>query len=98
MGALAGYKASITITSSPSVATTNEAMTDSGDHTTYSITNTAKKYWDRSVTLTIQKSTNGGTTWNTVTNYTVQYVGGSVTSASANGGTDLIRASAVSYF
>lgn len=75
MVALAGYKAKIYATTTPSVAFTNEAFTDSGDHKTFTITNAAKRYWDNTAALTIQTTTDG-TTWTTTTAYVAQYCGG----------------------
>jgi hypothetical protein len=93
MAAIAGYQADLYMASGAGVTFTEEAMTDSGDHTIYTPTTTAHRYWDDTATLLIEKSTDDGDNWSTVTNYTVDYVGGVVTFASANGGTDLIRAS-----
>ncbi len=71
-----------------SVAFTNEAMTDKGDHTTYSITDTTKRFWDDSAAFTVQTSPDG-VTWTTqaASTYTLQYVGGAVifNSARASG-------------
>src|SRR5712664_2491258 len=52
--ALAGYSAGLFITSVPSVTMTNESMTDSGDHTTYNVTNAAHQAWDYSAAFTTQ--------------------------------------------
>lgn len=76
----AGYLGSIYVMSNASsVAMTNEALTDSGDHTTYFDANTAHIYWDDSAVPTVQTSPDG-TTWTTqsATLYTVQYVGGKI--------------------
>src|SRR5438874_2008010 len=71
--ATAAYNSTIRATSQPSVSFSDEAMTDSGDHTTYTITNTAKQFLDRDVavvtqarydeiqTVTIAGSPTGGT-------------------------------------
>lgn len=84
---ITGANADVYITGS-SVAFTNEAMTDKGDHTTYSITNTAKRFWDDSAAFTVQTSPDG-VTWTTqaASTYTLQYVGGAVifNSAQASG-------------
>lgn len=86
MTALPGYKASVYITTTPSVAFTNEATSDAGDHKNYTITNAVKRYWDNSQALTIQTSPDG-TTWTTVTTgFTVNYCGGIITFASAISG------------
>lgn len=77
MAAIPGYKASVYATSTPSVAFTNEAFTDAGDHKNYTITNANKRYWDNTVALTVQTSPDGSTGWTTVTTgFTVNYCGG----------------------
>lgn len=48
------YNSSIYKTSGAAVSFTNEAMTDSGDKTTYSITNTAKRYLDIDTAVVVQ--------------------------------------------
>src|SRR2546421_9013031 len=70
---LPGYKASVYITSSPSVPFTDEAMIDAGDHKTYTIANAAKRYWDPAATLTVQANSSAITS-----GFTVQNVGGIV--------------------
>lgn len=96
MGALAGYKASVYITTTPSLAFTNMVLTDSGGlHTTYTtpIANASQRYWDMTQPLTVQTSPDG-TTWTTSTAGTVQYIGGIVTFASAlTGATPSVRVS-----
>jgi hypothetical protein len=62
------YKASGT-----STAFTNEAMTNSGDNKRYSITNTAKAYWDNTQAVTVK--VNGVTV---TTGFTIEYAGGNV--------------------
>ena len=52
--ATAAYNATIRATSQPSISFTDEAMTDSGDHTTYTITNAAKQFLDRDVAVVTQ--------------------------------------------
>lgn len=98
MAALAGYKASVYITSTPSLAFTNEAFTDAGDHKTYTITNSAKRYWDNTVALTVQTAPDG-VTWTTVTTgFTVNFCGGVIVFTSAiTGATPSVRVSG-SYF
>lgn len=51
--ATAAYNATISVTSQPSIAFTDEATTTS-DQLTYSITNTAKKFFDRDVAVVVQ--------------------------------------------
>ncbi len=59
-------------TSQPSTSATNEAMTDSGDHLRFYVTNQAKRYWDPSQPVTVKA--NGVV----VTNYTVEHCGGNI--------------------
>jgi len=40
-------------TTATATATTGEAMTNSGDNTTYYITDTSKRYWDKNSTVTV---------------------------------------------
>lgn len=63
--ATAGYNSQVLLASLPSVAFTNEATTTS-DLTTYTITNAAHRYFDKSVAVVTQTSPDG-TTWTTVT-------------------------------
>lgn len=63
--AIAGYNSSVLVASLPSVAFTDEATTTS-DLTTYTISNAAKRYFDKSVATVVQTSPDG-TTWTTVT-------------------------------
>ena len=63
--ATAGYNSQVLIASLPSVAFTNEATTTS-DRTTYTISNAAHRYFDKSVPVVTQTSPDG-TTWTTVT-------------------------------
>lgn len=98
MTATAGYKASIYVTTTPSVPVTNVATTDAGDHMTYTISVAAERYWDSSQPVTVQTSPDG-TSWTTASpsTYTVQYCGGVIKFASAiTGATPSCRVS-VSY-
>jgi hypothetical protein len=52
--ATAGYNSSVLATSTPSLTLTNEAMTDSGDHTTYNITATAHRALDKGTAVVVQ--------------------------------------------
>lgn len=102
MGALAGYLASVWLTpNTGSVSFSNLNLVDSGDHKTFNVTtNDPKRYWDPSQTLTVQTAPDG-TTWSTATagTYTVRYVNGQVTFATAvTGATPSARISAGFYF
>src|SRR5258708_2811865 len=63
--AVAGYNSQVLIASLPSVAFTNEATTTS-DRITYTISNAAHRYFDKSVPVVTQTSPDG-VTWTTVT-------------------------------
>ena len=63
--AIAGYNSQVLLASQPSVAFTNEATLTS-DRTTYTISNSVKRYFDKSVPVVVQTSPDG-TTWTTVT-------------------------------
>lgn len=94
---IAGINGDVWLSTSPPTALGSpESCTDFGDHTHYNAATHAA--WDPTKTLTIQKSTDSGSTWNTVTNYTFWYPLGVVVFNSANGSTDLIRISVGSYF
>lgn len=84
--AISGTLADLYMAGGSPLAFSAEAMTDSGDHIIYSITNAAKRYWDDATAPTIEISTDSGATWATASpnTYTVQYVGGLVTFGSSN--------------
>lgn len=63
--AVAGYSSQVLIASLPSVAFTNEATTTS-DRITYTISNAAHRYFDKSVPVVTQTSPDGSV-WTTVT-------------------------------
>lgn len=54
--ALHGRKAQVLMTSGVGISMTNEAMTDAGDHQNYTITNSAKRYWDKTASFTTQQA------------------------------------------
>lgn len=54
MTAIAGYKASVYVSTGVSTAQSNGAMTDAGDHKTFTVTTSAQRYWDTTVALTVQ--------------------------------------------
>lgn len=78
---LVGYLGRLYIAAGDPVAFSQEAMTDSGDHQEYAITNANKRYWDDGIAPTVEVSTDSGANWDTAdpADYTVQYVGGVVT-------------------
>lgn len=75
------------------MATVNEAFTMLSGNITYQITNAAKRIIDWTSALTVQRSTDGGATWATVTNYTADFLFGKLTFTVANPVGSLIRAS-----
>lgn len=98
MAVLAGKDASIAIAAGSSTAFTNEATTGNAARTIYTITNTAKRYWDPAAAITVQTSPNGST-WTTAaaSTYTVGYAGGTITFATALAAGSSVRVSG-SYF
>src|SRR5437016_10995129 len=70
-----GVGGDVLASASPSLALgSNESVTDSGDHITYTTDN--HHYWDERVPITVQNSPNGTSGWVTVTDYTFRSVGG----------------------
>jgi hypothetical protein len=97
--AVAAYSSKIYVTSKPSVSFTNEAMTDSGDHITYAITNASKRYLDKGTAATVETSSDSGTTWTPISNgFTLRYVGAKVIFTSAQAPTLLVRLASGKYF
>jgi hypothetical protein len=98
MAFLAGVQGDILVTSPPSVALGGPvAYTDSGDHTNYTINDATKRYLDPNVAVTVQTSPDG-VTWSTVTNYTIQYVGGKIIFNTANASGTQVRLNAGNYY
>lgn len=54
MGAEAAYGSTFLITAQPAISLTDEATTDAGDHTTYTISNSAKRYLDLNTAVVVQ--------------------------------------------
>lgn len=98
MAATAGYNTTINITAQPAVGLTDEATTDSGDHTTYTISSSAKRYLDLNTAVVVQKQTHGTGGFATVTNYTLKHVGGIIIFSGANNSDDVIRIHSGSYY
>jgi hypothetical protein len=97
MTATHGNHGQLILTSTPNVSMTDQALVDSGDHTTFNISNAAdKRYWDRTAAFVFQTSTDGST-WNTAVPANVQYVGGIVTFSGAVGGTHQARIHSGAY-
>lgn len=99
MAAIAGYGGSVLVSSLPNVALTNEALTDAGDHKTFSEPSAIKQYWDRSATFVVQTAPDG-TTWTTAdpSTYSIRYVSGQVVFNTAiSGATPACRISSGAY-
>ena len=78
MSALPGYQADIAIAGGAGTGTSfsSEATTPNASRTTYQITSTAKRYWDPTVTLTVETSPDNSN-WTTITSgFQVAYAGG----------------------
>jgi hypothetical protein len=96
--AIHGRKAQILLTSSPSLSMTNQALTNSGDNTIYTMTGTpSKRYWDRTATFTFETSTDGST-WTPATPVSVRYINGQITLSGAVGGTHQARIASGKYW
>lgn len=94
---IAGINGDVWLSTSPPTALGSpESCTDFGDHTHYYASVHAA--WDPTKVLTVQKSTDSGVTWNTVTNYAFWYPLGVIDFNTANNPGDLIQISAGSYF
>lgn len=98
MSAEAAYNTTINITAQPAVSLTDEACTDSGNHITYMITNSAKRYLDLNTAVVVQVQTHGTGSFNTVTNYTLKHVGGIITFAAPNNSDDVVRIHSGAYY
>ncbi|WP_256846912.1 hypothetical protein [Paenibacillus sp. Pae108] len=77
--AINGAVGAIYQTSGPSVEFSQKELTNSGDNMRYYITEATSRYWDNSAPVTIEKSTNGGSSWVIVTTgFTIEHAGGHV--------------------
>lgn len=76
MGAIPGYKANIYVSGGASTPLSPIAMTDSGDHMTFTVTNSAHKYLDPGVPVTVQTSPDGVTWTSVTTGFNLRYCGG----------------------
>lgn len=97
-GPLAGVGADAWMAATPSINTTNESATDSGDHITYLAS--VHKSWDWQQPIIVQNSADGATGWATVTDYTFQYAGGVIVfnTARTPGTNAFTRISSGNYF
>lgn len=95
MSVFTGQTASVYVTGTP-LTLTSEATTDVGAlHTTYQITNAAKRVVNRDYAVLVEQSPSPYSVWTTVpsTNYTFKHLSGQVVLTSAIGATDHIRIS-----
>ena len=97
MGATAAYNSQIYVTSQPAVGFTNEAMTDSGDHTLFTITDQGKRYLDKNTPVVVQTSPDG-TAWTAATGYTLYRVNARVEFANAQTAGTQVRLASGKYF
>lgn len=97
MSVIVGSKAAVYIAAQVSTAGTNVALTDSGDHKTYTISVASKRYLDDAVAVVVQESTDSGSSWHAAPANTVQYVGGVVTFSVANSAANQYRLSTFNY-
>lgn len=98
--ALAGYKASVYVTSTPSVALpANDVLTDAGDHKTFNEAVAAHVAWDKATAFTVQTSPDG-TTWTTqTTGFVINYpIGQVVFAVAVSGATPGCRITAGNYY
>lgn len=98
MAAISGALGAVYAKTGASTSFTNITMNNpSADLKTFVISDNTKRYWDTSHSVTIEKSTDGGTTWTTASGYTIQYPGGVVVFNTALTSGTQVRASAYAY-
>lgn len=92
--AVAGYKAQVNVSGSP-ISFTDEPTTPNADYTAYQINDSTKRVWDSQADITVEQSTDGGTTWNAVdpTTYTLNRLTGTVLFDSTLASGDKVRVS-----
>lgn len=77
MATLPGFKALVNLAAGASVSSTNLVLTDAGDHKTFTVPlASAQRYIDRNTAVTVQTSTDGGSTWSSnlaAGTYTLRY-------------------------
>lgn len=101
MARITGKNAAIYAVSAKTTVSVAAAMTDSGDHLTYSlvVSATTRKYWNPNIPPAVTKQTGGIGSFVAVSAalYTVDYVNGTITFLSANGASDVIKINLVEY-
>ena len=86
--AISGIAGALYIATGTSVTFTDEATTASADYKRYTITNTAKRFWDKKTTITVKK--NGVAV---SSGYTIEYAGGVIVFNTALASTDVVTVS-----
>lgn len=91
-GGIAGYGGAVYYGAQTSTSFTEEAMTDAGDDTVFTITDATKSMWDDTATTTVEVDDGGG--YDVVTSgFTINYAIGRVTFDAALGASDTVRVS-----
>lgn len=72
-----------------SSAFSDEACSDTGNGTLWQIDDTSKRVWDRTGTITVEVSTDGGSTWSANTDNTVDRLFGTIDFDSDQSGNDV---------
>lgn len=92
--AVAGYKAQVNVSGS-SVSFTDEPTTANADLTAYQINDSTKRIWDRQADITVENSTDSGSTWNAAdpASYTLNRLTGTVLFDTALASGDQVRVS-----
>lgn len=93
MTVVSGVNGAVYLASGSSSSVTGQAMTDTGDHATYYITTTARRFWDRDATVTVKVDA----ATQDASLYTVDYAGGRVTFLTPLVGSEAVTVD-VSYF
>jgi hypothetical protein len=76
MSAVAQYTGQVYVAPGPSVTFTEEATTGNAGRTQYTITAAAKRYWDPTTLVTVEKNVGAGYVAVSAADYTVEYCGG----------------------
>lgn len=92
MAGIAGYDGAVYFGAQTSTSFSNEAMTDAGDDTTFTITDASKSMWDDTATTTVEVDDGGG--YDVVTSgFTINYAIGRVVFDAALGASHTVRVS-----
>lgn len=92
MAGLPGYGGAVYYGAQTSSSFTEEAMTDAGDDTTFTITDATKSMWDDTASFTVEVDDGGG--YDPVASgFTINYAIGRVVFDEALGATDTVRVS-----